>query len=165
MATIFVGAALGVVAPLLTKLVFDDALFPPGGEPQVGLLALLVGVMLVAIALALLEGCAASGDTRPHTALRFEGREELDLTVLPCFFFDPLWPHNDRRDRYRAAPLKRFDDFFAWRLRPGAVPSYRDFFAGAFAYHWHGRWSAPERERSYFGRFQREFANGLRARG
>jgi len=149
MATIFVGAALGVVAPLLTKLVFDDALFPPGGEPQVGLLALLVGVMLVAIALALLEGCAASGDTRPHTALRFEGREELDLTVLPCFFFDPLWPHNDRRDRYRAAPLKRFDDFFA----------------GAFAYHWHGRWSAPERERSYFGWFQREFANGLRARG
>jgi ATP-binding cassette subfamily B protein len=49
--TIVTGAVLGVGAPLLTKLVFDHALFPPGGRPRVGLLALLVGAMVVLVVL------------------------------------------------------------------------------------------------------------------
>ncbi|MBB5791150.1 ATP-binding cassette subfamily B protein [Jiangella mangrovi] len=43
-------AALTSVAPFLTKAVFDDALFPPSGEPDLTLLAWLVGG-LVAIPL------------------------------------------------------------------------------------------------------------------
>jgi ATP-binding cassette subfamily B protein len=48
---ILASAGLGVVNPLLTKVVFDRALFPSSGEPNLGLLAVLVGLM-IAIAIA-----------------------------------------------------------------------------------------------------------------
>ena len=50
-ATILGAAALGVVAPLLTKVVFDDALFPKSGHPNVELLIVLIALMLGAILL------------------------------------------------------------------------------------------------------------------
>jgi ATP-binding cassette subfamily B protein len=43
---ILASSAIGVVNPLLTKTVFDDALFPPGG-PDLTLLYILVGIMIV----------------------------------------------------------------------------------------------------------------------
>ena len=49
---ILASAGLGVIAPLLTKAVFDKALFPPSGGPKVGLLTTLVGLMLLATTLA-----------------------------------------------------------------------------------------------------------------
>jgi ATP-binding cassette subfamily B protein len=48
---ILVGQGTGVAAPLLTKLIFDDALFPDGGEPKLGLLTFLVSSMIVLIAI------------------------------------------------------------------------------------------------------------------
>jgi ATP-binding cassette, subfamily B, bacterial len=48
---ILVGSAVGVAAPLLTKQIFDRALFPGHGQPRVGLLALLVGLMMLLILL------------------------------------------------------------------------------------------------------------------
>ena len=44
---ILVTAGLGVVNPLLIKVVFDSALFPSGGGPDLNLLWLLVGLMAV----------------------------------------------------------------------------------------------------------------------
>jgi ATP-binding cassette, subfamily B, bacterial len=45
---ILITSGLGVVNPLLTKQVFDKALFPPGnGGPNLGLLYALVGVMIL----------------------------------------------------------------------------------------------------------------------
>jgi ATP-binding cassette, subfamily B, bacterial len=45
---ILITSGLGVVNPLLTKQVFDKALFPPGsGGPNFGLLYALVGLMIV----------------------------------------------------------------------------------------------------------------------
>ena len=44
-ALIFVTAGLGVVNPVLIRVVFDSALFPPTGTPDMDLLWLLVGVM------------------------------------------------------------------------------------------------------------------------
>lgn len=56
---IFVTAGLGVVNPLLTKVVFDRALFPPHGGTDLHLLYVLVGVMvaipLVSSALGVLQ--------------------------------------------------------------------------------------------------------------
>jgi ATP-binding cassette, subfamily B, bacterial len=46
----FLGACLGVAAPFLTKFVFDRALFP-GGDPRLGLLGLLVGLMVASVLL------------------------------------------------------------------------------------------------------------------
>jgi ATP-binding cassette subfamily B protein len=46
LAMILVTAGLGVVPSLLTKVVFDKALFPPSGEPNLHLLYVLVGLMV-----------------------------------------------------------------------------------------------------------------------
>ena len=109
---------------------------------------------------ALMAASAERGSCDPRDVLRFAENRRLDLTVLPCVFFDPLWPHDDGKDRYVAAPFDRFEDFFRqfddqFRPKP-SVRSYRDFFPGAFAYHWHNLWGAPEHEDSYFGLFNRE---------
>ncbi len=51
LAVIFVGSIIGVVAPLLTKFVFDEALFPKSGHPDLKLLVVLVGLMIAAVAI------------------------------------------------------------------------------------------------------------------
>jgi ATP-binding cassette, subfamily B, bacterial len=56
LATTLFGAAFGVAAPLLTVAVFDKALFPADGDPRLGLLAFLVGLMVVLIGLAGVAG-------------------------------------------------------------------------------------------------------------
>ena len=43
---VIVGAALAVIPPLIVQRVFDDALFPPSGGPNLGLLGRLVAVMI-----------------------------------------------------------------------------------------------------------------------
>ena len=116
----------------------------------------------------LMERSVEEGSCNPRVVLRFEGGEGIDLTILPCAFFDPLWPHFDGKCRLQQAPFDTFDGFFrkfSWRFRPGQdADSYRDFFPGAFAYHWHNQWDAREHERSYFGRFDREMQAELRNR-
>ena len=57
---ILVSSAVGVANPLLIKVVFDDALFPPEGHPNTGLLYILVGLML---GLAILGGVIGIGQT------------------------------------------------------------------------------------------------------
>jgi hypothetical protein len=115
---------------------------------------------------ALLVRCGVAGSCHPKHVLRFE--DNIDLLVLPCPFFDPLWSHHDRRDNYNDAPFDRFEGFFrkfGWRFkRNPTVRSYRDFFPGAFAYHWHNFWDAREHKDSYFGFFNNEFDNILRDR-
>ena len=111
----------------------------------------------------MLERCAALGTCHPRNVLRFDECRDLELLVLPCGYFDPLWPHHDRQERLRSAPFNRFGDFFRafgpfFRAKRG-VRSLRDFFPGAFAYHWHNFWEAPEVESSYFGRFAAELAS------
>jgi glycosyl transferase-like sugar-binding protein len=117
---------------------------------------------------ALLVRCAEVGSCRPRHVLDFAANAHLDLLVLPCAFFDPLWLHHDRRDWYSAAPFTRWEDFFQrvpWRARIWpARRSLRGFFPGAFSYHWHNCWGAPEAEDSYFGLFDREFDRILRDR-
>lgn len=43
---VLIGAALSVLPPLLTQRAFDEGLFPPGGEPNIEVLLVLVGLML-----------------------------------------------------------------------------------------------------------------------
>ncbi len=59
LSTVFVGAILGVINPLLIQQVFDRALFPPGdGGPDVALLVTLTAVMLVVTVVSGLLGIA-----------------------------------------------------------------------------------------------------------
>jgi len=43
---VLIAAALSVIPPLLTQRAFDEGLFPPGGTPNLPLLATLVGIMM-----------------------------------------------------------------------------------------------------------------------
>ncbi len=99
--------------------------------------------------------------------LRREPEPRPPRAALPVPF-DPLWPHFDKRDRYRAAPFHRFEGFFrrfGWRFRRRpSIRSYRDFFPGAFTYHWHNCWGASEHVNSYFGLFNQQFSGILRDR-
>jgi hypothetical protein len=61
---------------------------------------------------AILARCVEEGTCHPKVVLRFDDNERLDLTVLPCPFFDPFWPHHDRKDRFERAPFDRFEGFF-----------------------------------------------------
>ena len=112
------------------------------------------------VASALLGRAAELGSCHPRLLLPFEENADLDLLTLPSAYFDPLWLHRDGRDRYADAPFDRFEDFFrpfGWRFRRKPdIRSFRDFFPGAFAYHWHGLGDAREHENSYFGAFERE---------
>ncbi|WP_026851319.1 ABC transporter ATP-binding protein [Glaciibacter superstes] len=44
---VLIGAALSVIPPLITQRAFDEGLFPPGGKPNLPVLATLVGLMLI----------------------------------------------------------------------------------------------------------------------
>ena len=57
---ILVSSAVGVANPLLIKVVFDQALFPPAGHPNTSLLYVLVALML---GLAILGGAIGIGQT------------------------------------------------------------------------------------------------------
>ncbi len=57
---ILVSSAVGVANPLLIKVVFDEALFPPAGHPNTSLLYVLVALML---GLAILGGAIGIGQT------------------------------------------------------------------------------------------------------
>jgi hypothetical protein len=108
---------------------------------------------------AMVEKAVEVGSCDPRALLRFDDSDGIDLTVLPSAFFDPLWLHVDGADRLEAPPFGGFEGFFrkfGWRYRPKkGVESPRELFPGAFAFHWHNQWDAPEPERSYFGRFDR----------
>jgi hypothetical protein len=109
----------------------------------------------------LLHRGLSSRGMRSRDVLRFEDAEEIDLLILPSAVFDPLWAHHDRRDVAASAPFDRFEELFRSprgrdRGRPGGG-SLRDFFPGAFAFHWHNHWSTPVEPGSPFARLAREF--------
>jgi ATP-binding cassette, subfamily B, bacterial len=73
-AIILAVSALGVGIPVLTKIVFDRALFPSSGEPRVGLLFALVGGMVV---VAVLGGAAAIAQTYVTSSIGQEVMHDL----------------------------------------------------------------------------------------
>ncbi len=94
----------------------------------------------------------------PWTVFRYSDRKLKNLTVYPYQLFDPAWlrPDGVVTDEY-------FDDFFMTVTPPDKdkIKSYKDFYPGALAYHWHNRWSLVEEENSYFCVFEKEFQNIL----
>ena len=73
---VLVTAALGILPPLITQRVFDDALFPPAGAPNVTLLIWLVSIMVGIFVLSSLLGIVQTF----HTA-RVGNRVMGDLRV------------------------------------------------------------------------------------
>lgn len=73
---VLIAAALGIAPPLLTQRVFDDALFPATGGPNLELLAWLVGAMVAAFVLS-----AAIGVVQTYFTARVGNRVMGDLRV------------------------------------------------------------------------------------
>jgi hypothetical protein len=118
-----------------------------------------------ALARAFLERCRRRGSCRPRDVLRFDDAPDLDLVVLPCPLFDPLWPVRDGQDRTSRPPFRQFHDFFrrfGWRVpRPASPATVETFFPGAFTYHWHNGWGREEHDDSFFGQLERDVARRL----
>jgi hypothetical protein len=60
------------------------------------------------------------------------------------------------RPRSAVSRTSFIDSESGFRRRPD-IQSHKDFFPGAFTYHWHNFWDAPEHKDSYFGFFNEEF--------
>jgi len=71
---ILVSSAVGVANPLLIKVVFDEALFPPEGHPNTSLLYVLVSLML---GLAILGGVIGIGQTYLTSVVGQEVMQDL----------------------------------------------------------------------------------------
>lgn len=76
---VFVSAALTSVAPFLTKAVFDDALFPPSGEPDLTLLAWLVGGL---VAIPLVTALIGVGQTYLTTKVGNSAMADLRVALF-----------------------------------------------------------------------------------
>jgi len=110
----------------------------------------------------LLEKSILKKDVLPWTILRFDDASLEDLFVFPCAVFDPVWqgltledvPYYDFTDYF-----KPFGEGFINKLK---IQSYRQFFPGCYAYHWHNQWKSVEHTNSFFGIFEQEFNRLLR---
>lgn len=97
----------------------------------------------------------------PWAILHYTDKKLKNLTVYPYQLFDPAW-----LDEKGEATDKYFDSFFEpveesdERFRK--ITSYKDFYPGALAYHWHNRWELPECDNSCFGMLEKEFKEILR---
>ena len=100
----------------------------------------------------------------PWAILHYTDKRLRNLTVYPYQLFDPAW-----LDEKAEATDKYFDSFFEpIKENDGemkTVNSYKEFYPGALAYHWHNRWEAPEYDNSYFGMFEKEFKEILQEKG
>ncbi len=103
----------------------------------------------------LLARARAAGTPHPRAILP-ETDAPPGFLLLPSAVTDPLWLVDGGHARSAHAPFRRFPAFMKafgrlfHRRRP-EIRTLDDFFPGAFAYHWHNEWAAPERVDSYPG--------------
>jgi hypothetical protein len=91
----------------------------------------------------------------PWILFNYTDKKLMRLRNYPCTFFDPLWTGYTED-----MPYKEFSDFFrrfgnAFPQKP--IHTHKEFFQGAFAYHWHNQWKVEEYEDSFYGVFNHEF--------
>ncbi|KAF0499402.1 wd repeat and sof domain-containing protein 1 [Gigaspora margarita] len=104
-------------------------------------------------------------------------KQDLDehLYMMPTTLFDPLWlkvdlqlsnqvikPNiNDFYDAYKSSIVD--NEFPDEREATTSMRNKKEFFRGAFTYHWHNQWESSITDNSWFGVLQRgydEFING-----
>lgn len=94
--------------------------------------------------------------SQPWAIFNYKDKKLKYLTVYPCCMFDPLW-----NGYIEGMPLENFEDFFKEFnkefVKREDINSYKDFFKGIYAYHWHNKWDAKTCGNSYYGLFNKEF--------
>lgn len=81
-----------------------------------------------------------------------------EMTILPCAFFDPIW--NITNINNYDYPITKFEDLFA--EYKNKIISYKEFFNGVYAYHWHNQWNKKTDKNSLFNIFNNEFSEILK---
>lgn len=81
-----------------------------------------------------------------------------EMTILPCAFFDPIW--NITNINNYDYPITKFEDLFA--EYKNKIISYKEFFMGVYAYHWHNQWNKKTDKNSLFNIFNNEFSEILK---
>ncbi|MBK5254689.1 MAG: hypothetical protein JJE39_01510 [Vicinamibacteria bacterium] len=102
-----------------------------------------------------------TGSGHPEHLFDFETGPS-EMLILPVAAFSPAWLVVDGHDQSAFSPFTRFDDFFA--PRPPDDPrraTVATIFPGAFTYHWHGRWGAPEAASSWAGQLAEDIHQKL----
>ncbi|WP_300752348.1 glycosyltransferase [uncultured Brachyspira sp.] len=89
----------------------------------------------------------------PWVVFNFSNLELKDMMVFPCTYFDPVWNITDKT-KYDY-PILYPDDFF--KNYSGNITSYKEFFTGCYAYHWHNQWNVKPDSNSLFNKFHEEF--------
>ena len=118
-------------------------------------------------ALKLMETSMKAGSCNPRVVLEFEGGEEIDLTVLPCAFFDPLWPHPDGKCRPREPALRQIRRLLSQiqlALSPGRTPAHIASSSRAHSPTTGTTTKSASARGLLLGRFDREFEEELRDR-
>lgn len=94
--------------------------------------------------------------SQPWALFQYKIKSLAPLMVYPCSMFDPLWTGYEE-----GMPLKEFEDFFQELndnfIQNERIESYKDFFPGIYAYHWHNCWKVKVHQNSYFRMFDEEF--------
>lgn len=98
--------------------------------------------------------------TLPWVLFQYKDRKLKHLHVYPCNLFDPFWQAEAKKE-LDGMPIASFEEFFIKSVSSKASVSYRNWFPGAYAYHWHNCWKTEEAEGSYFSIFEAEFNNFL----
>lgn len=94
--------------------------------------------------------------SQPWALFQYKIKSLSPLMVYPCCMFDPLWTGYQE-----GMPIREFEDFFrefspVFR-KSEQINSYKDFFPGIYAYHWHNAWKVDTYKKSYYGMFNDEF--------
>lgn len=94
----------------------------------------------------------------------------LQLHMLPCALFDPLWLQVDGHDDSYAqlSPFATFEAFMQEAPSVSLIDSksmdtrnrsqaslLHVFFRGAFTYHWHNQWDVQPGRNAYFAQFEK----------
>ena len=94
----------------------------------------------------------------PWKIFNFSNKDVSEIIVLPCAFFDPIW--NITNINNYDYPITKFEDLFTeYKNKP---ISYKEFFKGVYAYHWHNQWNSKIEKNSLFNMFNNEFSEILK---
>jgi hypothetical protein len=97
------------------------------------------------------------GSALPWEIFQYADLQLKNLYVLPSAFFDPVWQGLVEEEHPFTDFSKFFIPFNDDFPNKFNISSYKEFFPGCYAYHWHNQWDVTEYDNSFFGIFNKEF--------
>ena len=87
----------------------------------------------------------------PWDFLNYKNSYLANMTIYPCYMFDPMWENCVKNMPIQGSFSKFFTD-----LCP--VKSFEEFSPNSFVHHWHNNWNTPIAANSCFSIFNSQFS-------